>query len=235
MSYNFGQFRRAQKSSYSTVLSYNLTTIKEESPLSKAVQFNEKVVNLSGDNVLQTADETGLKKRYYYIKFKVYKKWDSIQTLTVQLKNTLTTADNTQTLTTIKIDKGYESDYSIFEVVIPPNGTYDQIQFILNRIIDDYSIINTDGTYGRIVNMEVERLEELDNVIDYLNPSISNKGQLKQIGVQGPVGLEMCIDGEGIRIGRSGIYEINNGIVISFLGFIVEKDDKKNFILDYQY
>ena len=45
----------------------------------------------------------------------------------------------------------------------------------------------------------------------------------------------MCIDGEQIRIGRSGLYEINNGVVISFLGFIVAEDDNKYFILDYQY
>ena len=45
----------------------------------------------------------------------------------------------------------------------------------------------------------------------------------------------MSIDGEAVRVGRSGIYEINNGISVSFIGFIVEPDDNKYFILDYQY
>ena len=41
-------------------------------------------------------------------------------------------------------------------------------------------------------------------------------------------------NGEPIRIGRSGLYEINNGINTTFIGFIVEADEKY-FILDYQY
>ena len=45
----------------------------------------------------------------------------------------------------------------------------------------------------------------------------------------------MCINGESIYIGRTGIYEINYGISISSIGFVVEPDDNKNFIMDYQY
>ena len=45
----------------------------------------------------------------------------------------------------------------------------------------------------------------------------------------------MCINGEEIKVGRSGLYEILNGYKISFIGFIVEPDDNKYFILDYQY
>ncbi|MGN0992861.1 MAG: hypothetical protein ACI4PE_02975 [Bacilli bacterium] len=112
---------------------------------------------------------------------------------------------------------------------------YNRIEFTLNRIVDDYNTVNSDGTYGRIVKLEIDRLEEINNVIDILNSSIDNKGQLKQIGVQGPPGLQMCIDGEEIKIGRSGLYEINNGVVINFIGFVVTPDDNKYFILDYQY
>ncbi|MGN0992862.1 MAG: hypothetical protein ACI4PE_02980 [Bacilli bacterium] len=73
MSYKFGQFRRGQNDSYSKKLDYNLTSVQEESPLSKAVIFNEQVIDLSGDNVLQFVDETGLKRKNYYLKYKVYK------------------------------------------------------------------------------------------------------------------------------------------------------------------
>lgn len=68
-----------------------------------------------------------------------------------------------------------------------------------------------------------------------MNPSIGNAGRLKQIGVQSAPGLPMCIDGEQVRVGRSGIYEINHGITIRFLGFIVQPNDDKYFLLDYQY
>ena len=75
---------------------------------------------------------------------------------------------------------------------------------------------------------------EPDNVIDFLSPSISGNRILKQIGIQGPPGLLMSINGEEIRIGRSGLYEITYGINTTFIGFIVEADEKY-FILDYQY
>lgn len=43
----------------------------------------------------------------------------------------------------------------------------------------------------------------------------------------------MCINGEQIRIGKSGIYEINNGINITFISFIPKESDY--FIFDYEY
>lgn len=235
MSYKFGQYRRRQSDIYSKSLEFKLDTIQEESPLSAAVVFNEKVIDLSGDNVLQFVDSTGTKRRSYYLKYKVYKMWDTAQVITVKLINTLKTTDNVQTLTTVTVDKGYESDYAVFDIVIPPNAVYNQIQFFLNRIVDDYNQLNEDGTYGRIINIEIDRLEEINNVVDIINSAIEDKGQLKQIGVQGPPGLQMCIDGEEIKIGRSGLYEINNGVVVKFIGFVVEPNDNKYFILDYQY
>jgi hypothetical protein len=64
---------------------------------------------------------------------------------------------------------------------------------------------------------------------------------LTKIGIQGPPGMLMCINGEPIRIGPSGIYEIKNGYKINFLSFI-RKESYENgaqqldsFIVDYQY
>ena len=80
----------------------------------------------------------------------------------------------------------------------------------------------------------VDSFGTISNIItDYLNPYIENMGRLKQIGVQSHPGLEMCINGEMIRVGRTGIYEINHGIDINFIGFMPEEDD--HFIMDYQY
>ena len=50
----------------------------------------------------------------------------------------------------------------------------------------------------------------------------------------------MCINGEEIRIGRTGIYELNNGITVQYIGFIVKESDftqdgKDYFIMDFQY
>jgi len=52
----------------------------------------------------------------------------------------------------------------------------------------------------------------------------------------------MCINGEPIRIGPSGIYEIRNCYKIKFLSFIIRESEEEdgtyktdNFIVDYQY
>lgn len=244
MSYNFGQFRRRQLDSYSTSLSYHLASIEEVSPLSQAVVFQDKAIDLAGKNILQALDSTGMKSRNYFVRFKVYKKKvknndgsinvsASTQIITVKLVNTSKTSDNTQILQTIEIEPGETTDYSTFDIVISPNSTYNQIQFNLNRVVEDYNTVDRDGIYGRKINMEVDKLEEFKNIIDYIDTNGTN--QIKQIGVQSAPGFQMCIDGEQIKIGRSGLYEIKNGVIIKFIGFVIDADDNQHFMLDYLY
>lgn len=267
MSYNFGQFRRVQKADtdyFKTVSPVNkgyIASVDTKSSLSQGIIFVDKRIELDGNNALQAVDNTGLKKKNYFLRFKVKRLLPeelavvnntenstmeneaATQIITIRLVNSSNKdtsediAENIQTLTTIKVAPG--TGYVTYDLVIAPNGTYNQIQFILNRVLYDYNNYNqkTDGYYGREIEILTEDseliLNEIVNVVDFLD--IDEKGQLKQIGVQGPPGLQMCIDGEQIRIGRSGIYEINNGVMVNFIGFIVEPNDKKYFMLDYQY
>jgi len=233
MSFQFGQFRRNQLSSFLTPLSYELTTITSKSTISSAITFVDNILVLSGNNIIKPTESDGVRTKNYYIRFKVYKKANP-QTIKIKLVNTNKTSDNIQVLKSIVVEGGRESDYSSYEIVISPNNTYNRILFELQRELEDYNTINEDGTYGRICNIYIDRLDEVYNVINYLNPLI-NKSSLLQIGVQSAPGLLMCINGEEIKVGRSGLYEILNGYKISFIGFIVEPDDNKYFILDYQY
>ena len=232
--YKFGQFRKSQYSDYLSPLDYTLNDLRVESSLSTGVVFIDKGIDLEGDNILQ-ALTNDKKQRSYYIRFKIFK-LATKQTITVRLVNTEKTEDNVQTIESIEIAAGNANDYSTFELVLSPNDnhTYNQIYFELNRELVDYNMKHEDGTYGRIIKIAIDRLDEIYNVIDYLQTSIDNKNTLKQIGVQGPPGLLMSINGEAIRIGRSGLYEINNGINTNFIGFIIENNEKY-FILDYQY
>ena len=80
-----------------------------------------------------------------------------------------------------------------------------------------------------ITNITLARIE---NVIKQI--SASSSFYLTKIGIQGPPSLLMCINGEQIRIGKSGIYEINNeNVKISFVGFIPNQLDY--FIMDFEY
>lgn len=231
MSFQFGQFRRSQLDSFLTPLKYKLEKAKIKSTISTAVTFVDNVISLT--DALKPTEQDGIRAKNYYIRFRIYKKANP-QTIIIKLINTNKQTDNIQNLRTIVVDAGRETEYNTYEIVIPPNNNYNQIKFELQRELEDYNKKNSDGTYGRICKIEVIRLDEIYNVIDYLT-TIINKSALLQIGVQSAPGLLMCINGEEIRVGRSGLYEILNGYKVTFIGFIVEPNDNKYFMLDYQY
>lgn len=165
----------------------------------------DKIIAL--EETLKPIDVTG-KQQGYYIRFKVQK---GAIAQKVALK--LLSETKEQTIKTFSLGAG--SGEVEFEVVFSPKtNVYQQIYFESEQEID----------------FEIEKLCSIYNILQTLQLN-----SLKQLGVQGPTNLLMCINGEEIRIGRTGIYEINNGIKITSLGFVVEPDDKKNFIIDYQY
>lgn len=235
--YKFGQFRRNQVTDFVKPLQIDRIEDIDTEVSYASFTFKDKAIVLEGKNILSAVDDTRTKSRSYFLKYKI-RKQEEEQVITVKLLKSKEELDNEQFLTTITVPKGNPSEYFSFDLVISPNSTYDRIAFILHRNATDYNFESETetGTYGRVVEIEVEYYEEIINIIDvYLNTSIDNAGLLKQIGVQGPPGMLMCIEGEGIRIGRSGIYEINNGVVISFFGVVIHSDEENHFFLDYQY
>lgn len=80
----------------------------------------------------------------------------------------------------------------------------------------------------------------MTNIIDILT-STYGLTELIRIGIQGPTGLMMSINGEQIKIGKTGIYELNDiNIKITYLGFALKEnalnvDGYDNFILDFEY
>ena len=234
MSYNFGQFRKSQFSSYLTPLEYSIENIQTKSTVSQSITFVDKAIQLNGNNILKGQDDSG-NQCSYYLRFKIFK-LTTEQLVNIKIVNTNKIKDNIRTIKTVTVAAGSDTDYATFEMIISPNDnyTYNQVFVELNRELIDFNTINEDGTYGRLMHIEVERLDKIYNIIDFLSPSISGNKILKQIGIQGPPGLLMSINGEEIRIGHSGLYEINHGVNTTFIGFIVEADEKY-FILDYQY
>lgn len=80
----------------------------------------------------------------------------------------------------------------------------------------------------------------MTNIIDTF-ASTYGLTELIRIGVQGPTGLMMSINGEQIKVGKTGIYELNDvNIKITYLGFALKEnvlnvDGYDNFILDFEY
>ncbi len=230
MAYNFGQFLSSQSSEY-------LVNIPSGSDGYRIKNFTRQ----EGENYYTDKEiEYQMNANScYYLKFKIKKLQRNLtknltgeQNITIRLIHEGGAAQDSdrQVLETIIIPEAQtaaEANYVTFDLVIPPNEGYNEIQFILNR---------TASYDDRTINLQVDKYAEIINIIPSLDSSGSSTpiSKLKQIGVQGPVGLQMCIDGESIKIGRTGIYEINHGYSISFLGFIYDNESKP-FILDYQY
>lgn len=232
MSYNIGQFRRTQRpvedymTSYVKDTDYNLNSAYPTKI--DTYTFNDFAIEMINGNSLSALYS-------YYLVFRVNNPLDNKvptdQTITIKLKN-----ENSETVQTIKtVSKGSNS------VLITPIATFKYIVFELERVAQDYTYKNEDtNMFGRKMDIKIETFGLIKNVLtDFINL----KEPLTKIGVQGPKGLVMCINGEEIRIGNSGIYEIDNGMKINYFGVILKSDrssmaypdNYQYFILDYQY
>lgn len=228
MAFNLGQFRRNNFENYVIPLKYSFVDITTQADISEAITFTDKAIALSGSNVLES-------NKSYYLNFEVHKELSTPQIIKVYLKNTNAIEDNIQEISTYTIEQGLTQFVVPIELIFTPNGTYNQIVFELQRISIDYIEKNEQGTHGRLLNMNIDALQNIYNVLSYIGHT-----PLTKIGIQGPSGLLMCINGEEIRIGKSGIYEITNGYKVNFIGFIIKPSSQTvsgtdYFVLDYQY
>lgn len=233
MAYNFGQFLSTNYDSYLVEIpngsgGYQISDL--------IITENEKLY--TNKKITYSMSSSNC----YYLKFRIKNKKNTYkqdepgiidipgkQDIRIGLAHSNPSDTDKQSIKTITIAAAKDTEeetYISFDLIIAPNDNYDEIQFILNRVA---------SFDERTIDLQVDKYAVINNVISQLNLPGEASGKLKQIGVQGEKGLQMCIDGESIKIGRTGIYEINHGYTISFLGFIYSQNNNKPFILDYQY
>ena len=128
----------------------------------------------------------------------------------------------------------------VFSNKVPSETSFNALLLKMHRIGDEADIrFQKDGQdyYGLYVdenNMSETKCYELNNWINNGNiiSNISN-GVLNSIGVWSHPNSIMTINGEEIRIGQSGYYELND-FDISYFSMLVTGDEDK-FSVDYQY
>ena len=245
--YQIGQFRRTQLpiDRYKIIKQGEIVSVKSSFKSSNGEEddsfiFENKGLLLEGNNVLNNQTS-------YYLKFTVYKKISGEQSFDLILKNSDVSSKETQTIESFvaaKLIEGEKNNKVVFEVIITPNSTYNQIVFDLDRTSIDLKEVNQEkeDVVGWVMIIEINEFYAIHNIIEDLSSNLnySELEELAKIGVQGPPGLIMCINGEQIRIGRTGIYELNNGMKIQSIGFILKKSDfyldgTDYFIMDFQY
>lgn len=98
--------------------------------------------------------------------------------------------------------------------------------------LDIYYEEDEEGYYGRQIDEDY-----FDAQVYRLSNLVANTGQssLSHIGVYSHPNLIMAINGEEIRVGQSGYYELND-FEITNLGVVANNvDDTDRFTIDYQY
>lgn len=229
--YRIGQFRKSQLESYSVPLTMELSFQQTERVSSSDIIFQNICGNLSGTNVMNS-------QNCYYLRFGIRQREDSEQRFYLKLRNVTETEDNEQLIEEYKVSQGTGVIY--FEIILSPNAIYNQILWELQRTALDYRMLNVDGSSGRKINIVGYTFERLIDILTILKSSYSGMEYLTKIGVQGPPSMLMSINREQIRLGKTGIYEINNGINITSISFvpktsILSSDGLDYFIMDFQY
>lgn len=125
--------------------------------------------------------------------------------------------------------------YGLFEMIFRPiEDGFVALVLSMTRQSEDYNIQHTTGngtTYGRILDLEKTTCElyKVNNLVGSMN----SNANLDRIGVWGHSGLMMAINGEEIKIGPSGFYELSE-VPVSSLG-VVARDFNDSFTVDYEF
>lgn len=234
MSYRIGQFRKDMLQTYLN----EITAISQEIQTSSTgvledTSFKDIAFKLSGNEVFNY-------QKNYYVKLEI-KRTQYDQDFQITLQNIDQQEDNTvQKIKSFYIPAKQEQQQEdvnntvVVQLVFNPIVNFSHLVIRLSRTYEDFLIINQDESIGRIIQIDEENCNfyQIINILTSLN----NVQQFKKIGVQGPSGLLMCINGQEIRVGPNGIYQIKNGYRVNFMGFIISENSSNNyFILDYQY
>lgn len=267
MSLKVGQYIKDSQTDYTIDIGENKieSTIRDnaEYPMWTGSAITDK--GTFQDTCLQWIDEEDAfqENEYYYVKVALKKEQYKLLFNVVLRNNNDQTEDKPMEMY-VQRDNILESinynsnssNYQIFEFCFQPNTTYNQLCFEIQRQATDYTRTSTtsDGriVYGRILKFDTQNSSKSDAAFGnngYYIKKIKNikeiigisDNTLVKIGIQAYPDFLFCINGEAVRVGTSGFYEMNNSLInIAFVGFVVpqEKDiasPELGFIFDYEY
>ena len=208
MNYSIGQYNNINESLQ--IMSpvsqsgdpYEVETVIEDT----GIVFKDPAVKLNGS--LSSNNN-------YFLHCKI-KRLNTEQTFYVKLR----TADDAETkeqnikIVTVKQGTGWFDLQIIFNPII---NSFNEILFNLTRSTIDYT------STPRKPIVIFEELSELQNL---LGGSAIPASVVLKLGVQAGPGLNMCINGEGVMVGNSGKYEVNNGkVYVTFFSIVTTATD----------
>lgn len=195
-------------------MSFKIGQYRKQSTVTYIDSLSNFEKTIENNKMLFTTTTNLLTTEKYYLKINIKRK-DVIQIIKLTLQDSV--GQNIQKVATYVVPVATDLIVNEFyeKIFVPISSTYSIISF------------EVDGQAFATEDIEIE-IYRIENVLNFINLS-----SLVRIGVQAVPGQLLCINGEGIRVGLSGLYELNHpDIIIDFIGFIPIEE---NFILDYQY
>lgn len=216
------------------------------------------------DKALVLKDKQFLSNTTYYLKFKVKRQTGDAQYFRIgmlSLEEQTAPGISIQKITDFTLTKGNADSWMTYQIIFTPNQNFSVLIFELVRdseqdfrlrrsqriyeLSSDGSLDNSGRTkivLGRHMDIRIMEIATLQNIVSMIKNSEGSYGNLKEIikiGIQGPPGLYMGINGEQIQIGGSGIYQINNDLItidsLNIVPIITTKPQDSYFIVDFEY
>lgn len=171
---------------------------------------------------------------FYYLQVQILR-GEAEKTITVQLQgeedassgDNLTFVENNQIIERITVPPNFQSDKpltSTYSFIINPVRNFDKIVFVLSR--------NFAQQIEAEVTITINKFYPISNL---LNNFSSNGAEITQLGVHAAPGTLMCINGEPIRIGKRGVFELNDTSIIRITFINIVSNIGTHYIIDYRY
>lgn len=222
-------------------------TIPEDIPFLEGSSYNDKdSLEISKDKLDQNKVEVGMLYRYRNFKENDDGTKSTTETyyyLGMSNENDEKYLKRTDKVNDILLPESWKiiNSNNIVTYVVafrPVDSGFTKLLLKMTRIVEDYNIerVNEEGKteYGRKLDIKKMAGCKLYKVYDLINNENAIPfNSLTKIGVWGHPELMMIINGEEIKIGPSGYYELD-AIPITSLG-VVALDNSDMFSIDYQY
>ena len=173
---------------------------------------------MAGANIINESITTDLKFQEEYIAFTenggnfeagrsyyihaLIKARKAVQEFNVKLKKDTIE----QFIKTVTIGQGI--GWVDVEFIFTPADTYKFLYFELKRTNEDYQ------KGERIPQIIFQEISLINNTLPAILGAQNESANLIKLGIQTRPGFLMCLNKEEIRVGRTGIYEIKNGIIL---------------------
>ncbi|MBQ8206354.1 MAG: hypothetical protein IJZ77_02735 [Bacilli bacterium] len=212
MGYIVNQYNKDENTEFMTALTGG-TPVRVKEQADMGIMSSQSINPFVNEGVYM--EESLMASSNYYFHGKI-KRTSDIQIFYIYLinKDDVSLEANQQYLKTITVQSG--TGWSDVEFMFTPLINFNTILFKLQRTAIDY---NPDTCrYPTIIYQELSLIKNL-----LVNLNVES---LYKIGVQSRPGFLMCINGEEIRTGKSGIYELRNGFIkVTFFSAVSAADE----------